>query len=793
MDVAGSRIGALIALLLSSAAMAATSAAAPPQKADDVLGQIVVTAPYGHGIDRDRVPANVQTATAEQIKDSQALDLTDFMNRELGSVSINHAQNNPLQPDVNFRGFTASPLLGLAQGLAVYQNGVRINEPFGDTVNWDLMPLSAISNLQLFAGANPVFGLNTLGGALSLQMKNGFNFEGGSLQTYGGSFGRGAASAEYGGNNGKWGWYGDIDYFREDGWRDFSDSDALRLFGALSRHEDDWSLDLSFAYADTQLRGNGPAPVELLTVDRSAVFTHPDITENNLAQVTLEGSRNLSSTWKIAGNVFYRSLDTDTFNGDGTNYEECNVNGEELLVEDFNDLNGDGECSSADDDGIEPVLDLNGNPIDAELNGEALNAINNLGKREQEGYGASLQLSAHADVSGHENDFTVGAAYSVGDTTYNSITEVVSLLENLGTTRTGIFAAQSVTSIDSKVTTQSIYFVDTFSLTQRSALTAAGRYDTTRIRLTDRTGANPELNGSHDFDRFNPAVGLTFHVTPKVKLFASYSESARAPTAVELACASEDAPCSLPNAFLADPPLEQVVANSVEAGVDGSFDHQLRWHIGAFQTVNHDDILFQTTGGAQANIGFFQNVGDTRRAGVELNVSQELSRISWFLDYSYLEATFDDSFVVNSPHHPIFEDDPTAPQILGIDKLQVPGGASIPGIPRHMINAGMDFSFNEHVRLGADAAYRSGVYLRGDEANLLDKTASYAVFNLHGEYRFDDTLSVFARIENLFDKDYETFGVLGDPTEVFPEMTDPRFLGAGPPFGAWVGVRLNLK
>jgi iron complex outermembrane recepter protein len=278
-----------------------------------------------------------------------------------------------------------------------------------------------------------------------------------------------------------------------------------------------------------------------------------------------------------------------------------------------------------------------------------------------------------------------------------------------------------------------------------------------------------------------------------VKLFASYSESARAPTAVELACASEDAPCSLPNAFLADPPLEQVVANSVEAGVDGSFDHQLRWHIGAFQTVNHDDILFQTTGGAQANIGFFQNVGDTRRAGVELNVSQELSRISWFLDYSYLEATFDDSFVVNSPHHPIFEDDPTAPQILGIDKLEVSGGASIPGIPRHMINAGMDFSFNEHVRLGADAAYRSGVYLRGDEANLLDKTASYAVFNLHGEYRFDDTLSVFARIENLFDKDYETFGVLGDPTEVFPEMTDPRFLGAGPPFGAWVGVRLNLK
>ena len=329
-------------------------------------------------------------------------------------------------------------------------------------------------------------------------------------------------------------------------------------------------------------------------------------------------------------------------------------------------------ATAADDADIEPVLDLNGDPIPAELDGEELNAINNIGRREQEGYGASLQLSAHSSLRGHENDFTVGTAYSVGDTSYHSIVEVASLLENRGTTRTGIFAAQSITSIDSKVTTESFYFVDTFNLTERSALTLAGRYDNTRIRLTDRTGENPDLNGSHDFDRFNPAVGLTFHATPKVKLFASYSESARAPTAVELACASEDAPCSLPNAFLADPPLEQVVAKSVEAGVDGSFEHQLRWHLGAFQTVNHDDILFQTTGGAQANVGFFQNVGDTRRAGVELNVSQDLSRVSWFLNYTYLDATFEDSFVVNSPNHPVFEDDPTAPQIVGEDKLQVP-------------------------------------------------------------------------------------------------------------------------
>jgi iron complex outermembrane receptor protein len=131
------------------------------------LEEVVVVAPYGTAIDPTLVPANVQRAVAEQLQRSQSLDLTDFLNRQFGSVSINHAQNNPLQPDFNFRGFTASPLLGLPQGLSVFENGVRINDTFGDTVNWDLIPVSAIDNVQMLAGAQPVFGLNTLGGALS--------------------------------------------------------------------------------------------------------------------------------------------------------------------------------------------------------------------------------------------------------------------------------------------------------------------------------------------------------------------------------------------------------------------------------------------------------------------------------------------------------------------------------------------------------------------------------------------------------------------------------------------------
>src|SRR5215510_6705167 len=194
---------------LSILALSSASLAAGPEKP---LEEVIIVAPYGAGVDPASVPARVQRATAQQIERSQALDLTDFLNRSFGSVSINHAQNNPLQPDFNFRGFTASPLLGLPQGLSVYQNGVRINDPFGDTINWDVIPISAIDNVQMLAGAQPVFGLNTLGGALSLRMKNGFSQQGTQLDAYGGAFGRFGASLQAGGNDGGWGYYGDVDY-----------------------------------------------------------------------------------------------------------------------------------------------------------------------------------------------------------------------------------------------------------------------------------------------------------------------------------------------------------------------------------------------------------------------------------------------------------------------------------------------------------------------------------------------------------------------------------------------------
>ena len=222
---------------------------------------MIGTTPLGATSTSIAVAGNVQTATAAQIREQGALDLADFMKRNLGSVFVNDAQSNPLQPDVQYRGFVGSPLLGLPQGLAVYQDGVRINEPFGDTVNWALIPESAIDTVYLMPGINPLFGLNALGGAISINTKNGFDNPGTRAEALAGSWGRVGVQAETGGSvDDTFSYFVTASYLDEDGWRDYSPTEAKQVFANLGTKNDEQSLDVSFTYVDTDLVGNGAAP-----------------------------------------------------------------------------------------------------------------------------------------------------------------------------------------------------------------------------------------------------------------------------------------------------------------------------------------------------------------------------------------------------------------------------------------------------------------------------------------------------------------------------------------------------
>jgi iron complex outermembrane recepter protein len=728
----------------------------------EVIG---VTPIHGLGLPKQKIPSAVQSATAERIEETRSLDLAEFLNRNLVGVHVNEAVANPFQPDVQYRGFQASPLLGLPQGMAVYQDGVRINEPFGDVVNWDLIPQAAIASINLMPGSNPLFGLNTLGGALSIQTKTGFTHPGSRAQAYGGSFGRRAAEFETGAQDGRLGYFVAGHWFDEDGWRDFSDSQVRQLFGSFGWRGDATTLDLTVTAADNELRGNGAAPVELLAIDREAVFTHPDITATDMQMLALRGSHLWSPAVVLDANLYYRRSDIDTFNGDDTEYRQCSPPNQAFL------------CEVEEDDDEEIVEDQFGNEV--LFDERVASATNNTTDSRQRGYGGSLQATFLQELLGRENQLVAGVSLDHGRTRFRAATELARLTEDRGTVGSGLFDAEAFVNVHSRVRHYGAYLMNTWSATEAFAITVAGRYNHTEVKLRDQLGT--ALDGDHRFNRFNPAAGATYQLRPDLSVFGSYSESSRAPTPVELTCADPDDPCRLPNAFLADPPLEQVVARTWEAGLRGGTS-RLGWTVAAFQTELEDDILFISSG-ALTNTGFFDNVGDTRRRGLEASLTGTVERLSWFANYTRVDAIFRDPLTVASPNHPLAVD----------GEIDVPRGARIPGIPRHMFKVGAQYALTTRLSIGGDALYNSSQFLRGDEANLLEPISGYTVVNLRGQYRVARALTVFAKVNNVFDRRFETFGLLGEADEVLgDDFEDPRFVSPGAPRGVWLGIEIRL-
>ncbi len=180
-----------------------------------------------------------------------------------------------MQQDVQFRGFSASPLLGLPQGLSVYVNGVRFNEIFGDTVNWNLISEGAIERMDLHSGSNAVYGLNSLGGAISMKTKTGFSAPGHSAEVYGGSWGRHVEEIMSGWNDGTFGYYIDLRNFSENGWRQYSPTDVMQGLGTFSWRGERSDIDLTLAGNGSSMNGNGTVPVQLYEQQRNAIFSAP--------------------------------------------------------------------------------------------------------------------------------------------------------------------------------------------------------------------------------------------------------------------------------------------------------------------------------------------------------------------------------------------------------------------------------------------------------------------------------------------------------------------------------------
>jgi outer membrane receptor protein involved in Fe transport len=780
------RTGLLAAKVALASAASATAQTQPPGGTADppVIElptiEIIGTSPLlGTGIDRDKVPSATHSFSAPDLRREGTPDLTSGLRDRLAGVTINETQNNPFQPDVQHRGFVASPLNGTPQGLAVYQNGVRINEVFGDTVNWDALPDRAINRLNV-AGSNPVFGLNALGGAIALEMKNGFTFQGGEFEVSGGSFGRRSLEGEYGVKAGNFAAYIAATGLNEEGWRDFSPSQRRNIYadlGAQFGGERRGEVHLLFTGAVNRLTGNGTTPVQLLAMRRQSIFTYPDRTVNKIAMLSLNGTYELGETLSLQAVAYYRRLRQQTLNGDIFEAEACDAK------------ESPGNLCVEDDDGPALFNQL-GTPIADFLSGVIPGAFNRT-FTSSTGLGGSLQLTETARLFDRSNHLVVGVSYDHGNAGFSANSEIGTLTQDRTVAGSGLI----VTSADGTVAPVEVksennyygfYATDTLDLTDSLALTLGGRYNIAQIRLSDQIGTS--LNGAHNFSRFNPAAGATYKIATGVTAYAGYAEGNRAPTPAELSCADPARPCTLANFFVSDPPLKQVVTHTYEAGLRGGFDPfgagRVTWNAGLFRTDSDDDII--NVASSIQGRGFFQNGGTTRRQGIEAGAAYRGEGWSAYVDYAFVDATFRDALTLNSPSNPSAAPDGT---------IAVRPGDHLPSIPNHRLRVGADYQIVPKWTVGATLIYTGSQYLRGDEANLAAPIPNYWVVNLNTKYRIAPNFEVFGAVQNLFDKKYATFGTFSEVTGLAfggTTLTDPLSLSLGPPLAVYAGVRLRF-
>ena len=816
------KLSAIAVLVANVFAITATHAATAGEDTltTDKVNVISTTPLPSLGVPVTAIAAPVQVIKGSDIKRSQALDLSEYLNRHAGSVYVNEIQNNPLQPDLNYRGFTASPLLGTPQGLSLYVDGVRMNQPFGDVVSWDLIPRNVIGGMQLMPGSNPLFGLNTLGGALSIQTKNGRDNAGGAIQTTFGSYGRKIGEFEYGGSQDQLDWFVAGTYFDENGWRDHSESDAKNIFGKLGWRGDRTDLKLTYSHANTDLNGNGLSPQSFLRRDYKSVFTWPDNTRNQSNFVNLQWDHYFTDDVAFSGNAYYRRIKTSTLNGDLNETampEEVGGVGQNIYTAAFarrpySAANNAVACRAQFVAGGEP--------------GEKCTGVINRSSTHQEHAGLFSQLSVNHALFGNKNNVVVGGGVDVSRVRFSQSAEFGSITADRGVLGYGVFANPAngfnlddelddrSANLKGRTTTWSVYGSDTLALADNLHLTASARYNHVRVRnrdqdthyvydgsggFTNEIDEDASLSGSHSFNRINPALGVSYSPLEKLNTYIGYNEGSRAPTTIELGCANPDAPCRLPNSMAGDPPLKQVVTKTWEAGFRGLMASNLHWNAGVFSSRNIDDIMFLATNTSE---GYFDNFGQTRRRGIEAGFSGDWGDWSLGANYTYLDATYQSSEGVNGE----------ANSSNNAGRINIAKGDRIPLVPRNILKAFASYRLSPRFNIGGDVIAISNAYARGNENNEHQadgmfygdgKVSGYAVVNLSAAFQINSQWNVFAKVNNVFDREYATAGqlgaspfsmgtgdyVVGGANGRRSTSVGETFLAPGAPRTGWVGVR----
>ncbi len=751
----------------------APAAAEPAPAADPTL------------IDRDKVPSNTEVLTSADFDHARSVSLLDSLNGGLPGVSLGDQSGNAFQRDLNYRGFVASPVPGTPQGLAVYQNGVRINESYGDVVNWDFIPEMAINKLSLVP-SSPIFGLNAIGGALTIDMKNGFTYQGTEVQALAGSYGRRSAGAQSGVQDGNLSAYVAFDATNDAGWRQFSSASELRrMYLDVGARNDTTEFHVNFTGADNNLGAAAATPIQMLNQNYASVYTYPQSTHLQLAFVTSSLSYTASDTLSFQSNAYYRGFWQAHVDGNGTDAMPCGRAPTTFCI--------DGGPLNLNNPLLPDNLPANAFLGETDRNWTATNS-----------FGGTAQATDTANILDHGNHLTLGVSVDHGHTQFHGDSELGTIDQNLNVTGAGVFIDQPLADITpvhvlALNTYTGLFATDTFDVTSRFSITAGARFNIAQINLMDETGANPLLNSSSRYERLNPTIGGTYKITPNFTIYAGYSEANRAPTPLELGCSSPTTPCMIDNFLIADPPLKQVVSHTYEAGLRGSFGAsdktgRLTWGLGVFRTSLTDDII--NVASTVPMFGYFQNIQKDLREGIEAKLNYRVARWNAYANYTYVDATYQTNVLLSSPNNPFADAN---------GNIMVTPGDHIPAVPAHRFKAGAEYNITDAWKFGADVNMVGSQYLIHDDANQNPQVSPYAVVNLHTSYQVNKYIEVFGLVNNLFNTHYYATGTFAEVNggtgiynsntsgnNAFLNLTDPRTYLPGMPFAAYAGLRAKF-
>ncbi len=773
---------------------------------------VVATTPLGGDTSALDVPSETQVISGAQISNLHQQTLQDALARNTPGVSVTDSIGSPLSQSVDFRGETASPVPGTPQGLAVYMNGVRINESYGDVVNWDLIPDVAIDKAQVVTG-NPVFGLNALAGAVVLKMKNGFTWQGSEINLQGGMDFTAQGSAQYGLVKDNWAYYFALQGIRTNGYRYFGQSDAEKAYGDIGYRAEGNEVHLSMTGGADGLGVAGTTPIQLAQQNPWAVFTTPQTTRTTAEMITLSDESRITPTLTFNGNAYFRSYAQLHHDGNVSDYYHCTTSSGQP---------GDNVCNGGNYiPGLADPLAGTGAPDGQPLGEIDSNWTHTLST------GATAQLTDTDKIFGHDNTITAGVSIDHGWTHFTGSSVLSTLPANLAVpfTNEGIDdPGDDVAPVDLKAQNNyvGVYVLDSFAVTDRFSVKAGARFNDATITLNNNLGGAAgaismaagtygNLNASQNFSRINPVVGATFKITPEIAAYASYSEANRAPTPLELGCSSPSTPCMIDNFLVSDPPLKQIVARTVEAGIKGSnaidwslAPGRLDWSISGYRTENQNDI-YSVASPTVIGFGYYTNAGDTLRQGVDIGATYTTSKWDAHASYSYIRATFLTPISLSSPNNP------TADPVTGA--IQVNPGDNIPGIPNHKFKFGIDYEVLPGWKIGGDIVYRSSQFYVGAENNTLGpglnpRVSGYAQLNLRTSYQVTKDVQVFGLINNALNYRAATYGTLyetsstqnqvnGNPPGVCDAglycSADPRAVTLAPPLEAMVGVKYTMS